>query len=85
MFGHVETVLAAGSVITLVRNGPPLSTHAATRRAETLQAKHKFRYDLRILMQGRRKMGIGPYARVLTDDFAPVNLYDSIKKSNRKK
>jgi hypothetical protein len=36
-------------------------------------------------MQGRRKMGIGPYARILTDHFAPVNLYDSIKKSNAKK
>ncbi|HUT49375.1 MAG TPA: fused MFS/spermidine synthase [Alphaproteobacteria bacterium] len=85
VFGHVETVPAAGSIITVVRNGPPLSAHAATLRAETLQAKHTFRYDLRILMQGRRKMGIGPRARVLTDDFAPVNLYDSIKKSNKKK
>jgi len=84
VFGHVETVPAAGSIITLVRNGPPLSVFDATKRAETLQAKHKFRYDLRILMQGRRKMGIGPRARVLTDDFAPVNLYDSIKKSNKK-
>jgi hypothetical protein len=37
------------------------------------------------LLQGRRKVAIGPRARILTDDFAPVNLYESIKKSNEKK
>jgi predicted membrane-bound spermidine synthase len=85
VFGHVETVPAAGSIITVVRNGPPLSVYEATKRAEARQAQYKFRYDLRILLQGRRKVAIGPRARILTDDFAPVNLYESIKKSNEKK
>jgi predicted membrane-bound spermidine synthase len=85
VFGHVETVPAAGSIITVVRNGPPLSIQEATKRAEARQAKYKFRYDLRILLQGRREVGIGRRARILTDDFAPVNLYESIKKSNKKK
>ncbi|MEJ2120692.1 MAG: fused MFS/spermidine synthase [Alphaproteobacteria bacterium] len=85
VFGHVETVPAAGAYITVVRNGPPLSVYEATKRAEARQAKYKFRYDLRILLQGRRKVAIGPRARILTDDFAPVNLYESIKKSNVKK
>jgi len=84
VFGHVETVPASGSIITVVRNGPPLSVFEATKRAEARQALYNFRYDLRILLQGRREMGIGPYVRVLTDDFAPVNLYESIKKSNEK-
>lgn len=85
VFGHVETVPAAGSIITVVRNGPPLSIYEATKRAEVRQARYKFRYDLRILLQSRQKIAIGPRARILTDDFAPVNLYESIKKSNEKK
>lgn len=85
VFGHVETVPAAGSIIAVVRNGPPLSVEEATRRAEARQALYEFRYDLRVLLQGRREIGIGPRARLLTDDFAPVNLYESIKKSNERK
>jgi predicted membrane-bound spermidine synthase len=85
VFGHVETVPAAGSIITVVRNGPPLPILEATRRAEARQALYKFRYDLRVLLQNRQKIEIGPHARLLTDDFAPVNLYESIRKSNVKK
>ena len=85
VFGHVETVPAAGSIITVVRNGPPLPIKEATLRAEALQAKYKFRYDLRVILQNRKDAWVSPRARVLTDDFAPVNLYESIKRSNKKK
>jgi len=85
VFGHVETVPAAGSIIAVVRNGLPLSPTDATRRAEALQAKYKFRYDLRAILQNRQTIKISKRAKLLTDDFAPVNLYESIKRSNKKK
>jgi len=85
VFGHVETVLASGSYITVVRNGPPVPLKAAQKRAAQRQAVYRFRYDLRALLKERTHVKIGRRATVLTDDFAPVNLYGSIKKSNKKK
>ena len=86
VFGHVETVLAAGSYITIVRNGPPLSTEEARTRAAQRQASFKTRYDLtEILKDGRVTVKVDQRARILTDDFAPVNLYESIREKNKKR
>ncbi len=84
VFGNVETVPAAGSVITVVRQGSPLPLAEARIRAAARQLMYKFRYDLSAILSRRTVFEIDPSARVLTDDFAPVNLYDSIKKLNRK-
>lgn len=84
VFGSVATVPAAGSVITVVHQGPPLSPAEARIRAAARQRMYKFRYDLSAILSRRTVFEIDPKARILTDDFAPVNLYDSIRKSNRK-
>ncbi len=85
VFGNVETVPAAGSIITVVHQGPPLPLAEARIRAAARQRMYKFRYDLPAILSRRTVFEIAPKARVLTDDFAPVNLYDSIKKSNKKR
>ncbi|MCZ6860915.1 MAG: fused MFS/spermidine synthase [Alphaproteobacteria bacterium] len=84
VFGNVETVPAAGSVIAVVRLGAPLSLAEAKIRAAARQRMYNFRYDLTEIFNKRTVFEIDPKARILTDDFAPVNLYDSIKRSNKK-
>ena len=84
VFDNVETVPAAGSVITVVRKGSPLPLAEAKIRVNARQELYGFRYDLTAIFSRRTVFEIDPKARILTDDFAPVNLYDSIKKSNRK-
>ena len=85
VFGAVETVPASGSVVTIVRQGAPLPLAEARIRAKARQDMYKFRYDLPAILSKRTVFDIDPKARILTDDFAPVNLYDSIRKSNRKR
>jgi len=51
-------------------------------RAAARQAKYKFRYDLIPLLKDQAKIETKE-ARLLTDDFAPVNLYDSIESKTR--
>ena len=86
VFGHVETIHAAGSYITIVRNGPPLPLADAKKRAAARQAAFKTRYDLtEILKEGRVTVTVNERAQVLTDDFAPVNLYESIREKNKKR
>ncbi len=85
VFGSVETVYAAGSVITVVRKDAPLPLPEAKIRAAARQKMYKFRYDLSEILSRREVFVIDPKARILTDDFAPVNLYQSIRKSNEKR
>lgn len=85
VFGEVATVPAAGAVITIVRNGAPLSQAAALARADERQKRYDFRYDLGRIVSRRSEIDVDPGARILTDDFAPVNLYRKIRKSNEKR
>ena len=58
---------------------------ALGRRADELQEKFKFRFPLpKLLAQRNRKIDTAK-AELLTDDFAPVNLYDEIGRAARKK
>ena len=85
VFGEVATLPAAGAIITIVRNGPPLSPEEVRRRAAERQKKYAFRYDLTKILSRRTETEVNPSARILTDDFAPVNLYRNIRKSNAKR
>jgi spermidine synthase len=54
------------------------SAEALLQRATALQARHHFRYPLPDLV-GKRVIGGGAAnGEVLTDDFAPVNLYETM-------
>jgi len=55
------------------------------RRADELQAKHKFRFPLPKLLATRNDKVDTSKAELLTDDFAPVNLYDEIGREQRKR
>ena len=57
--------------------------------ASTLQKKSSFRYDIAPMLSKRRVLAdgagtISADAKVLTDDFAPVEALKAIEKHNRK-
>jgi spermidine synthase len=68
-----------GEVIALGMNAP-IDKETLAQRAATLQEQHKFRFPLTDLlarrMENPRSQSAG--GELLTDDFAPVNLYDTI-------
>ena len=75
-----------GEVIMIVTGEAPPDQAALDARSKALQDKHGFRFPLPALMARRastaRTTQVG---ELLTDDFAPVNLYDTIGDKKRKK
>lgn len=83
-FKTIEVYEWSGNAIVLARLAPPLSADERLARAQERQAKYKFRYELVPLLKDEARVEIKA-ARVLTDDFAPVNLYDSLEGQPRKR
>jgi spermidine synthase len=92
VFGKVD-VYASGErkgeeeVIAIVSLDRPANDEELKRRAAEIQEKYKFRFDITKLVAERRIPFPASAAKgeVLTDDFAPVNLYDSYGRRYRKK
>jgi spermidine synthase len=60
--------------------GGPLS-----QRAAAAQERYKFRFDVSKFVAARRiEVPKGPNGEVLTDDFAPANVYDSYGRRYRR-
>ena len=74
-----------GEVATVFAAEPFAADDVLTKRAAELQQKHAFRYALPGLLERRLPMPSMKEAELLTDDFAPVNLYDTIGREKRKK
>ncbi|HKA73359.1 MAG TPA: fused MFS/spermidine synthase [Xanthobacteraceae bacterium] len=75
-----------GEAIVVVTAGPPPDDAALARRAAALQQRHNFRFPLPELLARRTERRPSQKGELLTDDFAPVNLYDTIgdRKSRKK-
>jgi spermidine synthase len=67
----------AQAVVVATPSARP-GTEALMQRATALQAQHHFRYPLSEFAGKRVIDGNAGNSEVLTDDFAPVNLYESI-------
>ena len=89
VFPQTEFYVADGNVVTIAYPGNSRSQDELTARALELQSKYLFRYKLADLLANRRllppDMGpIDPNAKILTDDFAPVDALKAIERHNRK-
>lgn len=89
VFANVEFYYADGNVVTIAYDGPPRSRAALLALAAERQKASGFRYDLTAMISKRRLPGdgmgtISPDAKILTDDFAPVESLKAIEKHNRK-
>ena len=83
-FKTIEVYEWTGNAIVLARQAPPLTAEERRARAQARQTRYKFRYDLAALLKDEARAP-PKEARLLTDDFAPVNLYDSIAGQKRTK
>ena len=89
VFPQLDFYLADGNVVTIAYNGPALSNESLKQTADARQNAYHLRYDLRQMLAKRRRltpnMGtVDPKAKVLTDDFAPVESLKAIQQHNRK-
>lgn len=82
-FKTIEVYEWSGNAIVLVRLVPPATPAERLAKAEARQAQYKFRYGLPTLLKDEVKVQFKE-ARALTDDFAPVQLYDSIESKRQK-
>lgn len=73
-----------GEVATVV-TAEPIADDVLAKRAAELQQKYAFRFALPGLLERRLPQPSLKEAELLTDDFAPVNLYDAIGRNQRKK
>ncbi len=83
-FKTIEVYEWSGNAIVLARLLPPMTPEERLVRAQERQARYKFRYELLPLLKDEARLDVKE-ARVLTDDFAPVNLYDSLEGATRKR
>ena len=75
-----------GEVIVVATGDAPPDASALDARGKALQDKHGFRFPLAALLARRiDKERTTQTGEMLTDDFAPVNLYDTMGDKKRKK
>ena len=77
----VYPVFDAGSVaqvIAVATSAPEPSAAALAQRAGALQEQYRFRYPLPRLASARKENYTLPGGELLTDDFSPVNLYETM-------
>lgn len=89
VFPQEDFYLAEGNVVTIAYDGPPRAPEDLEKSAAQRQASLRLRYDLSQMLAQRRRLPpdtgtINPDAKVLTDDFAPVEALKAIEVHNRK-
>ncbi len=89
VFPQLEFYLADGNVVTIAYSGQARSSDDLRRMAEAREGAFHLRYDLRQMLTKRRRLApdmgvIDAKAKVLTDDFAPVEALKAIGQHNRK-
>ncbi|MDO8533966.1 MAG: fused MFS/spermidine synthase [Xanthobacteraceae bacterium] len=85
VFKHVDLYPSGrGEVIAMVTNAPIPDRDALAQRAAALQERHGFNSPLPQLL-AQRSEAPTLKGELLTDDFAPVNLYDAIGEGRGRK
>ena len=89
VFPNVDFYLAGGNVVTIAYDGAPKSAKDLKAVADAREAAIKPRYDLAKMLEDRRRFAdlpsvIDAKAKLLTDDFAPVESLKAIEAHNRK-
>src|SRR5579862_9276364 len=90
VFPQEDFYLAEGNVVTVAYDGPPQPPDALEKSASDRDSAYHLRYSLAQMLTQRRRLPpdigttIDPNAKVLTDDFAPVEALKAIENHNRK-
>jgi spermidine synthase len=85
VFPSVQLFPSGEGEVAMVATPNPTGDDDVARRAAALDQKHRFRFPLAKLLTTRAPPPSLAKAEVLTDDFAPVELYNTIGKRPRRK
>jgi spermidine synthase len=85
VFRNVDTYEAGGNVVIVAYDGEPIPAARLRQRAGALTKQHKLRYDLVELLAAKRDIRPQEGAKLLTDDFAPVEMLKTIKRHNERR
>jgi spermidine synthase len=85
VFRNVDTYEAGGNVVIIAYDGEPIPSARLRQRAAALTKQHKLRYDLVELLAAKRDIRPQEGAKLLTDDFAPVEMLKTIKRHNERR
>jgi spermidine synthase len=72
------------NVVIVAYKRPRLTKAYLEDRADNLQREKNFYHDIRRIVRLRRNIKIIQPATLLTDDFAPVNYYNSVSENGRR-
>jgi spermidine synthase len=90
VFPELDFYMAGGNVVTVAYDGPALNTDDLDHVARDRDTAYGLRYSLHDMLAQRRRIQIDggkvidPHAKILTDDFAPVESLKAIEQHNRK-
>ena len=90
VFPQLDFYQAGGNIVTVAYDGAPRDAADLYCVARERDATYHFRYALHDMLAGRQHGGaddagfIDPHAKLLTDDFAPVESLKAIERHNRK-
>jgi spermidine synthase len=84
VFDTVDLYPAEGNIVAIAYDGPAKPTAALSARMNALQAQYDFRHPLPALLAARQVVTRAD-ARVLTDDFAPVEALRATQRYNKKR
>jgi spermidine synthase len=90
VFPQLDFYSAGGNIVTVAYDGPQRSAEDIDKQARARDAALNLRYSLHDMLAQRRHPPldsgdfIDPKAKLLTDDFAPVESLKAIERHNRK-
>jgi spermidine synthase len=85
VFRNVDSYEAGGNVVVIAYDGAPIPEKTLRERARALTSSHKLRYDLTELLGAKQQITPQEGAKLLTDDFAPVEMLKTIKRHNERR
>jgi len=85
VFPNVEVYDAKGNVVVVAYSGKPRSAESLRQSAARFNDKYRPLYNPLDLLQARVDFKAASTAKVLTDDFAPVEMLHTIKRHNEKR
>lgn len=85
VFRNVDTYEAGGNVVIIAYDGQPIPPARLRERAAAISKQRKLRYDLVELLGAKRDIKPQAGAKLLTDDFAPVEMLKTIKRHNERR
>jgi spermidine synthase len=84
VFPNVDVYNANGNIVVVGYSGPAKSSDVMRAKAKAFDDKYHPVYSMQTLLDAKRGLMVSPDAKLLTDDFAPVEMLHTVKRHNEK-